>query len=184
MTLADFQPYVERAVTAHEWATARVRWRQGLLNECEALHKAVAVLAERVAYQDSLDPLPDGVRFSDPVYKDDLEPYRERLRQIGEELERDVTPDCVPLHPIRSIPMDLITAAVVRRLLRLPAEFPVLSIKALPAEQDIADAVQAIASKWQHPNSAVVHEDRTPAPTQEFTGPWDTFRDVYHGFDK
>src|SRR4051812_45338624 len=124
MTLAEFQTHVERAVTAHEWATARVRWRQGLLNELEALQKAVALLAERVEYQDSLEPLPDGVQFRDQVYRSDLEPYYARLRQIAEELERDVTPDCVPLHPLRSVPMDMIAAAVVRRILRLPAEFP------------------------------------------------------------
>jgi hypothetical protein len=103
MTLAEFQPYVEQAVTACEWAIARARWRQGLLDEREALGKAYLL-----AGQYGIEP----------------EPIEARLQQIYTELEGDVTADCVPQHPLRSIPMDLITAAVVRRCLRLPQNFP------------------------------------------------------------
>jgi hypothetical protein len=154
MTLAEFQPYVEQAVTAYEWVSARARWHQGLLNEREALEKALTTLSERAANQRLLEPLMEGVQFSDPVDEDDLEPYRARLQQIADELKGDVTPDRVPQLPLRSIPMDLITAAVIRRCLRLPAEFPVLSIKTLPTPEAIADAVAAIAMKWQTPNGA------------------------------
>lgn len=158
MTLSEFQPYVEAAVTTYEWASARARWHHGLLNEREAIKKALALLSERAANQRLLEPLPEGVQFSDVVDDADLEPYHARLKQIAEELERDVTPDRVPQLPLRSIPMDLITAAVVRRCLRLPAEFPVLSIKALPTPEAIADAVAAIAMKWQTPNGASAEE--------------------------
>jgi hypothetical protein len=67
-------------------------------------------------------------------YGVEREPLEARLAQIDRELAGDVTADRVPQHPIRSVPMDLITAAVVRRILKLPQEFPVLSIKSA-AEQ-------------------------------------------------
>jgi hypothetical protein len=53
--------------------------------------------------------------------------------------------------PIRSVPIDLITAAVVRALLRLPAEFPVLSLKTAPTDDELQDALIGIAARWQHP---------------------------------
>jgi hypothetical protein len=77
-----------------------------------------------------------------------------RLAQLDLELKREVNAGEVPALPLRSVPMDLITTAVIRRCLRLPAEFPVLSIKTLPTPEAIADAVAAIAMKWQTPNGA------------------------------
>lgn len=134
MTLAEFEPYVERAVTALEWTTARARWRQGLLVEREAIDKAIPLAGS---------------------YGVEREPLEARLRQIDQDLTGDVTADQVPLLPLRSVPMDLITTAVVRRLLRLPPEFPVLSIKTLPSDDQIAEAVAAIASRWHTPNRSI-----------------------------
>jgi hypothetical protein len=133
MTLADFQPYVEDALIALEWATARARWRQALHDEEEAIRKALLL-----AGQYGVEP----------------EPLEDRLRLIALAQDEDVTADCVPQHPVRSIPIDMITAAVIRRILKLPPEFPVLSIKVLPAPEAIADALQAIAMRWSSPNGA------------------------------
>lgn len=135
MTLADFQPHVERAVTALEWATARARWRAGLLDERVAIVQATALAGQ---------------------YGVEREPLDARLAQIDQELTQDVTADRVPVHPIRSVPMDLITAEVVRRLFGLPQPFPILSIKTLPSQPQIAEAVAAIASRWQTPNGSSV----------------------------
>ncbi len=134
MTLAEFQPHVEQAVTALEWATARARWRQALVEEREAIEKALPLAGQ---------------------YGVEAEPLEARLGQIAVEFTLDVTADQVPQHPIRSVPMDLITAAVIRNLLRLPAAFPVLSLKALPNEAVLRDAVAAIAQRWYSPLGAV-----------------------------
>lgn len=137
MTLAEFQPYVERAVTALEWETARARWKQGLLDEREAIEHTIPLVG---------------------LYGIEREPLEARLAQIEQELAGDVTADRVPVLPLRSVPMDLIAAAVVRRILRIPVAIPVLSIKALPSECDIDDAVRAIAQRWQHPMGEVAAE--------------------------
>lgn len=131
MTLAEFQPYVEQAIISLEWETARARWRQELLGQREALGNALLLAGQ---------------------YGVERQPIEDRLQQIYQELDGDVTADMVPVHPIRSVPMDLITAAVIRRILRLPPEFPILSIKAVPSATDILEAVRAIASRWQTPN--------------------------------
>ncbi len=137
MTLAEFQPHVEQAVTALEWTTARARWRQALMAEREAIEKALPLAGQ---------------------YGVEREPLESRLGLIAIELNLDVTADQVPQHPIRSVPMDLITAAVIRNLLRLPAAFPVLSIKAVPDEAVLLDAVSAIALRWYSPFGAVTEE--------------------------
>lgn len=98
MTLAEFQPHVEAAVSAVEWACARQR-------------------------------------------------YGER-----------VTADMVPQSPLRSVPMDLITEAVVRRALRLPQGVPILRIKAQPDQAVIFDVVMALALKWRTPNGQTTVE--------------------------
>ena len=130
MTLAEFQPFVERALTALEWSLARARWRQGLLDQREALGKALLLAGQ---------------------YGVERQPIDDRLQQISHELDSDVTADCVPKHPVRSVPMDLITAAVVRRIFRIPSDFPILSLNKLPDEQDVSDAVRAIAQRWSTP---------------------------------
>lgn len=131
MTIAEFQPHVERALTALEWATARARWRRGLLEQREAIAKALQLAGN---------------------YGIEREPLEARLAQIDHELTQDVTADQVPVSPLRSVPLDLITAAVVRRVLRLPPEFPILSLKTVPSDEQMIEAVSAIASRWQTPN--------------------------------
>lgn len=133
MTLAELQPYVERAVTALEWSIARARWRRGLDEQFEAITNALPLAGS---------------------YGVEREPLEARLRQIGIERTQDVTADQVSEHPVRSVPMDVITVAVVRRILRIPVEFPVLSIKALPHLNEIADAVTALAARWSSPHGA------------------------------
>lgn len=137
MTLSEFQPYVEAAIGAVEWNAARLR-------------RAAALRAERAAIRNALKLAGQ--------YGVEAEPLEARLAQIELERDQDVTADMVPQHPIRSVPMDMIAAAVVRRLLGLPAEFPVLSIKALPDQQSIAQAVTEIAQRWSSPNGAAVEE--------------------------
>lgn len=138
MTLAEFQPYVEQAIINLEWETARSRWRAGLLVEREALGKALELTA---------------------LLGMDRQPIEDRLQQIYSELEGDVTADRVPVHPIRSVPMDLIAVAVIRRILLLPQEFPILSIRTLPSERDVYEAVIAIANRWQTPNGQIPVEE-------------------------
>lgn len=137
MTLAEFQPYVETALAALEWETARARWRQGLIEESEAITKALPLAGS---------------------YGVEAAPLEARLAQITQELTGDVTADRVPQHPVRSVPMDLITEAVVRRLVRVPASFPVLSIKTAPALDDVRRAIADVAQRWQHPNGAIAEE--------------------------
>ena len=134
MTLAEFQPHVEAAVTAYEWATARERWRAGLKDEAMAIQQAIASQLERA--------------LEDDDFEFDREPYDARLNQILTELQSDVTPDRVVTLPLREVPMDMITAAVIRRILRLPPEFPVLSIKTVPNELLIYETIADIAQKW------------------------------------
>lgn len=138
MTLAELQPYVEDALSAVEWNAARLRWASALDDEEAAIRKAVPLAGQ---------------------YGVELEPLEARLEQIAIERQGDVTADRVPQSPLRSVPMDLVTTAVVRRLLRLPAEFPVLSIKSLPEPQDLAEAVAAIAARWQTPNGQLTYQD-------------------------
>lgn len=69
---------------------------------------------------------------------------------------RDVTADMVPLSPLRSIPIDMIATAVVRRLLKVQSDFPILSIKVIPKQQDVVEAVAALASRWQTPQGQAV----------------------------
>jgi hypothetical protein len=132
MTLAEFQPHVERAVTAVEWALGRAHWRVALEEEYRAVVHAYAHADEW-----GLDPVP----------------LHARIDQISIELGGDVTADRVPQLPLRSVPMDLIAEAVARRILKVPAEFPILGIKALPTDADIEAAVMSIAQRWQSPNS-------------------------------
>jgi len=132
MTLAEFQPHVEQALVALEWEIARKRWRQGLIDQQDAIMKAVPLAG---------------------TYGIELEPLKMRLMQIKLELDAcDVTADQVSRSPLRSVPMDMIAAAVIRRILHLPAEFPIISIKTLPSEADIAQALQSIAMKWSSAN--------------------------------
>ncbi len=133
MTLAEFQPYVEAALSAHEWATARARWRAGLLDERIAIETALPLAGS---------------------YGIEEEPLQARLAQIERDLAGDVTADQVPQHPLRSVPMDLIAVAVIRRILRVPSTIPVLSIKTLPTQDELRDALASIAGRWQHPNGA------------------------------
>jgi hypothetical protein len=130
MTLAELEPSVEAAIVSLEWELARARWRQGLQDERDAIEKAIPLAG---------------------TYGIEEEPLRDRLEQIAAESQGDVTADRVSVIPLRSVPMDLITAAVVRRILRIPAEIPVLSIKAMPSPTQIADAVEAIAARWSMP---------------------------------
>jgi len=137
VTLADLQPYVDRAVTALEWNLARARRRQGLTDEIAAIQKALPLAGS---------------------YGVEREPLEARLAQIAHELDADVTEDQVSPSPLRSVPMDLVTAAVVRRILRLPAAFPILSVKTLPAVTDIEDAVRTIAMRWRTPHGELTVE--------------------------
>lgn len=132
MTLAEFQPQVEAAIVAHEWATARARWRAGLEVEAIAINRALKMVGA------DLDP----------------EPLRARLVAIERELTQDVTADCVPVHPVRSVPIDIIATAVIRRILRIPASIPVLGIKTIPPDEDVRQAVADIAARWQTPNGS------------------------------
>lgn len=134
MTLAEFQPHVENALVAIEWTIARSRWRTGLLGEREALLKALPLAGS---------------------YGVEREPLEARLAQIEVELTGDVTADQVPQLPLRSIPMDMIAAAVVRRILRLPREFPILSISKLPSREVLLDTLEAIAMRWQTTNGEI-----------------------------
>jgi len=131
LTLAEFQPYVEQAIVALEWNLARARRVQRLTDERESIARALP-LAEMVGLERA--------------------PMEARLDQIEVELTQDVTPDWVSVHPLRSVPMDMIATAVVRRLLRVPPEFPILSIKALPPQDAVDEVVMALALKWQTPN--------------------------------
>jgi hypothetical protein len=72
----------------------------------------------------------------------------------------------VPQHPVRSVPIDMITEAVVRRLLHIPAAFPVLSIRAVPSPDDIREAVAAIAARWSTPNCAQFDEQARTVAAQ------------------
>ncbi len=134
MTLAELQPIVDAALTALEWDTARARWREGLREEAEAIAKALPLAGS---------------------YGVEAEPLEARLKQIALEAEGDVTADRVPLHPLRSVPMDMITSAVVRRILRVPSAFPIVSIKAAPDAADIQQALTGISRHWQTPNGSV-----------------------------
>lgn len=137
MTLAELQPQVEAAIEAFEWEIASVRWRRGLIEEREAIEKAIP-LAGQFGVEEA--------------------PLRARLGQIVAEMRTNVTADRVSLHPLRSVPMDLITAAVVRRILRLPADFPILSVKAPPTRKQLHDAVREIANRWQTPMGSIADE--------------------------
>lgn len=137
MTIADFQPHIEAAIVALEWAQARAAWLRGLFGEQEALEKALTLAGQ---------------------YGVEEAPLQARLDQIVVEFQGDVTPDRVSQHPMRSVPMDLIATAVIRRILRLPDGFPVLSIKVLPSDEQIADAVEAIAQRWSSPLGPVRDE--------------------------
>ena len=134
MTLAEFQPHVEAAVTEYEWERARIRWKIALMEEAAALYEAIASQTQRTA--------------EDTSFSFDREPYDARLEQILVELRGDVTPDRVSPLTLREVPMDMITAAVIRIILRLPPEFPVLSIKVVPPESVILETVADIAQKW------------------------------------
>ncbi len=134
MTLAELQPIVDAALTSLEWETARARWRDGLRDEAEALTKALPLAGS---------------------YGVEAAPLEARLSQIALEAGGDVTADRVPLHPLRSVPMDMITSAVVRRILRVPAAFPIVSIKAEPDAAVIQQALASVARHWQTPNGSV-----------------------------
>lgn len=131
MTLAEFQPHVEQALIALEWETARARWRQGLLDERAAIEKHLSLAGQ---------------------YGIEAAPLEARLAQIDHELAGDVPADHVSQFPLRSVPMDLVATAVARRILRLPAEFPILSIRTLPSDDDIRHALEGIAMRWRTPN--------------------------------
>jgi hypothetical protein len=144
MTLAEFQPHVEQGIINIEWETARARWRAGLLVEREALGKALLLAGQ---------------------YGVDRQPIEDRLQQIYVELEGDVTADRISVHPIRSVPMDLIAAAVVRRIYKIPNDFPILSVKELPSHEAIADALRAIAMRWSTPNGQAQVDEETRVMT-------------------
>lgn len=131
MTLLELQPHVEAALVALEWDLARARWRQGLINERSAISRALKLAGQ---------------------YGIEEGPLLERLAQIDEERKGDVTADRVSVHPLRSVPMDVIAAAVVRRVIGIPPDIPVMSVKVPPSPDLIADAIAAIAQKWQHVN--------------------------------
>jgi hypothetical protein len=135
--LAVFQSQVDAALTAYEWATARARWRAELESQQQSLQAALLMAG---------------------MYGIEREPLEARLLQIADELQGDVTADQVSVHPLRSVPMDLITDAVVRRLLRIPAGIPVLSVKVAPNPQDVLDAIAVIAQRWSTPNGAQPEE--------------------------
>jgi hypothetical protein len=138
MTLAEFQPHVEKAVTALEWTIARARRTLALAEEAEAIMKALPLAGS---------------------YGVERAPLEGRLEQIACEIGQGVTADMVSQHPVRSIPMDVITAAVVRRTLHIPADFPVLSVKTIPSPEAIADAVMAIAARWHSPQGPIAVDD-------------------------
>lgn len=128
MTLAELQPHVEQALVAIEWETARSRWRRGLLDECLAIQQSIPLAGQ---------------------FGIERAPLEARLGQIETDLAGDVTADQVPQHPLRSVPMDLIAAAVARRILKLPPEFPILSLRDRPSDAAIGEALMAIAMRWQ-----------------------------------
>lgn len=132
MTLAEFQPHVERAVTAIEWSIARSRRSRALSEERDAIEKALPLAAQ---------------------YGIEREPLEARLDQIAQEMRMDVTADYVTVLPLRSVPMDMIAVAVARRVLKLPPEFPILSVKMLPNQEAIESAVMDLALRWQTPNA-------------------------------
>jgi hypothetical protein len=134
MTLAEFQPHVEKAVAAMEWNTARSRRLRSLAAEQDALWKALENAGQ---------------------YGVEEAPLKARLDQIPFEMARDIDAGEVPVSPLRSVPMDMIAEAAVRRLLNLPSAFPILSIKVLPSPEMIEEAVTAIASRWKTPNGQI-----------------------------
>lgn len=142
MTLDELQPAVEATLTALEWATARARWRARLTEERAAIRRALET-AEDVG----VDP----------------GPLASRLVHIDVELAGDVTADQVSVSPLRSVPMDLITAAVARRILRLPPDFPILSLKLAPTADQIREALSAIYVRWQTPNGQTPAEEYAAA---------------------
>ena len=148
VTLEELQPYVEAAITAVEWDIARARRQAGLLAEQETITQSLP-LAGRYGIEE--------------------EPLRARLLQIEVERTQDITADCVPVAPVRSFPMDLITAAVVRRILRLPIGFPVISIKTMPNPDAIKTAVIAIMDRWQNANGQLPDDVDAPVIPSRMT---------------
>lgn len=69
-----------------------------------------------------------------------------------------VTADMVPVLPIRSIPLDLITEAVARRLYRIPAGFSIIQIHGEPDPQVVAQVVAELAARWTSPNGGAQEE--------------------------
>jgi hypothetical protein len=133
VTIVEFQSRVDAAITVYEWEVARVRWRQGLLEERAAIEKALPLAG---------------------TFGIEAEPLEARLGQIAVELTGDVTADRVPQHPVRSVPLDMIATAVIRRILRVPADYPFLTlsgIKTVPTDTEVAEAVADVAKNWSNP---------------------------------
>jgi len=150
MTLAEFQQYVETAVAMVERSTAGARHRASVLDARATILRAI----EWIDAQQSEPHRREGDLDEDDVADLAVErgEYELRLAQLDAELHRELNAGEVPELPLRSIPMDMIAESVARRLLKVPAEFPILSIKALPKSEDIDEAVLALAQKWRTAN--------------------------------
>lgn len=153
MTLAEFQPYVEKAIAVVAKSTAKARILAGLEDERESIQDSIRWLEEHQVCSHCGER--DCVHIENLVFQ--REPMEERLKQLAIDIENvrhleDVPDDLVPELPLLSVPMDLITAAVARRVLRLPSEFPILRLKALPPAHEIEHAVGALAQRWRTAN--------------------------------
>ena len=135
MTLADFQPHVEAALAAIERETSDARRKQRIADGIESIKKTIAWDLEH------------GVL--------DQADLQKRLAQEMAEWAREIGDDEINPHPVRSVPMDLIAAAVIRRIYRVPDAFPIIGVKVLPPADEIKRAVAAIAARWVTPNGAM-----------------------------
>ena len=128
MTIPECQVVVEAALVALEHECAAAARLRRLTDERKAIARALPLAG---------------------LYGIERAPLVARLDQLAVELTEDVSPGEIPQHPIRSVPMDLITLAVIRRVLQIPHDFPILGIKAEPSQAHVADALAHIAARWQ-----------------------------------
>jgi hypothetical protein len=135
MTLAEFQPHVERAVAAVERSHACSRRLRALQEERAAIEKSLRLAG---------------------LYGIEAAPLERRLAAIRQEMTQDITDDQVSVLPLRSVPMDMIAEAVVRRILKVPLDITILGLNVMPSPAAIEEAVQAIASRWKTPNGQSV----------------------------
>lgn len=145
MTLAEFQPHVERALLVVERSTAAARRLMALEDERDSILAAIQWVKETEICTHC------GEQHCTHIenIREQLEPMRERLTQIAHEITLDVTEDMVSELPLRSVPIDLITAEVARRLVRMPPEFPVLRLKSLPDDETIEAEVLRLSRRWR-----------------------------------